>query len=98
VAPSPHASRIDVLEDLWKHAGLDAVETREIAVQRTFDDFEDYWSTILTGPSVSAKLASMAPHDLAVLKTRMQKLLPADAADRITYGALANAVKGHVPG
>jgi SAM-dependent methyltransferase len=98
VAPSPHASRIDVLEDLWKDTGLNAVETREIAVQRTFDDFEDYWTTILTGPSVSSKLAAMAPQDLAVLKTRMRTLLPADAAGRITYGALANAVKGRVPG
>jgi len=97
VPPSPQASRIDVLVDLWKGAGLDGVETREIAVQRTFDDFADYWTTVLTGPSVSAKLAAMAGGDLAVLKERMRVRLPADGAGRITYGARANAVRGRVP-
>src|SRR5216684_4543728 len=38
--PSPEASRMDALRDLWTDAGLDAVETREIAVQRTFTDFD----------------------------------------------------------
>jgi hypothetical protein len=30
---------------LWIDAGLEAVETREITVQRTFADFEEFWST-----------------------------------------------------
>src|SRR3954471_7665400 len=33
--PSPDASRIDVLRDLWAGAGLASIDTREIAVQRT---------------------------------------------------------------
>src|SRR5690606_35589856 len=36
--PSPEASRIDAMHDLWADVGLDAVETREITVQRTFTD------------------------------------------------------------
>ena len=52
VPPSPDASRMDAMRDLWTGAGLDAVETREITVQRTFADFDDYWTTILGGPSV----------------------------------------------
>ena len=96
--PSPHAARLDVLQDLWRGAGLEAIATREIAVQRTFDDFDDYWTTILRGPSVTAKLAAMSPDALAVLKERMRERLPADAAGRITYGARANAVQGRVPG
>src|SRR5436190_3866058 len=36
--PSPDASRIDALRELWIGAGLEAVETREITVQRTFAD------------------------------------------------------------
>ena len=43
--PSVDASRIAALRDLWTGAGLVAVETREIAVQRIFADFEDFWST-----------------------------------------------------
>jgi SAM-dependent methyltransferase len=96
--PSAEASRIDVLQDLWKGAGLEAIATREIAVQRTFDDLEDYWATVLTGPSVRAELATMPPADLAILKERMRTRLPADAAGRITCDGRANAVQGRVPG
>jgi SAM-dependent methyltransferase len=97
VPPSPGASRIDALRDLWTGAGLEAVETREITVQRTFADFEDYWTTILGGSSVRPKLATMTSEDLAHLQARMRARLPADAAGRITYRARANAVKGRVP-
>jgi SAM-dependent methyltransferase len=94
VPPSREASRIDTMRALWTEAGLDAVDTREITVQRTFADFDDYWTTILGGASVAAKLAAMASDDIAVLKTRMRAHLPADASGRITCKARANAVKG----
>jgi SAM-dependent methyltransferase len=97
VPPSSDASRIDDLRDLWTGAGLAAVETREITVQRTFADFEDYWTTILGGASVGPKLAVMTSRDLELLKARMRALLPAEASGRITYSARANAVKGRVP-
>lgn len=97
VPPSPGASRIDAMRDLWKDTGLDAIETREIAVQRTFADFDDYWTTILIGASVGPKLAAMASEDLALLKARMRARLPADAAGRIICSGRANAVKGRVP-
>ena len=88
---------MEVMQGLWTGAGLEAVETREIAVQRTFADFDDYWTTVLAGPSVGPALASMTSADVALLKARMRARLPADAAGRITYGARANAVKGRVP-
>ena len=96
--PSPDASRIDVLQDLWVGAGLAAVETHEIFVQRTFANFTDYWSTILKGPSVGPKIAAMASEDIELLKSRMQACLATDSAGQITYSARANAVKGYVPG
>jgi SAM-dependent methyltransferase len=94
--PSPDASRRDALQKLWVGAHLEAVETQEISVDRTFSDFNDYWRTILGGPSVSAKLAAMTPEELVILKARMRSRLPADATGRITYGARANAIKGRV--
>ena len=97
VPPNPAASRIDALRGLWTGAGLDAVETTEITVQRTFADFDDYWTTILGGPSVGQQLAAMTSEGTALLKARMRARLPADAARRITYRARANAVKGRVP-
>jgi ubiquinone/menaquinone biosynthesis C-methylase UbiE len=97
VPPSPDASRIEALRDLWTGAGLELVETREITEQRTFADFDDYWETVLGGPSVGPRLAAMAADELTQLKARMRARLPADAAGRITYAARANAVKGRVP-
>lgn len=96
--PRPGASRIDALRDMWIGAGLDAVETLEITVQRTFAAFDDYWKTILGGPSVSRQLAAMTPADVAFLQARMRDRLPADSAGRITCTARANAVKGRVAG
>ena len=94
--PSSGASRIEAMRDLWTDAGLHDVDTREITVQRTFADFDDYWTTILMGPNVGPKAAAMAAEDLARLKSRVSERLPADATDRITYSARANAVKGRV--
>jgi SAM-dependent methyltransferase len=96
--PCPEASRMDALRALWAGAGMGGVETLEIAVQRTFVDFDDYWATILEGPSVKPKLAAMAPGDLEHLKSRMRTRLPADADGRVTFGARANAIRGRVPG
>ena len=94
--PSPEASRLEVLRELWRDAGLERVETREISVARTFADFEDYWTTIHGGPSVGRQLAAMTPADLERLKTQMRARLPADATGRISYAARANAVRGYV--
>ena len=95
--PSAGASRIDAMQDLWTDAGLHAVETRAITVQRTFADFDDYWTTILMGPNVGPKAAAMASEDSALLKARVREHLPADEMGCITYSARANAVKGRVP-
>jgi SAM-dependent methyltransferase len=92
--PSPDASRIEVLHDLWTAAGLEAIETRELTVQRTFADFDDFWQTIQGGPSVGQALKAMTPEALTLLRHRLRAGLPADTAGRITCGARANAVKG----
>ena len=94
--PSPDASRMDVLRDLWARAGLDAVETTEISVQRTFTDFDDFWAINLLAPSVGPTIAAMPPGDVELLKSRVRARLPAGANGRITYVARANAIKGRV--
>ncbi len=95
--PSAGASRMEALRNLWTSAGLDAVETREITVHRTFPDFDDFWTTGLLGASIRPMVAAMTSDDVELLKTRVHVRLPADAAGRITYSARANAVKGRVP-
>jgi SAM-dependent methyltransferase len=95
--PSVEASRMENLRTLWTGAGLESIETREIAVQRSFADFDDFWTTCSLSPGVRLTLATMPPADIETLKARVRARLKPDAAGRITYGAFANAVKGRVP-
>lgn len=96
--PSPDASRIESLRDLWTGAGLQAVETREITIERTFADFDDFWNVSTATGSVRPTLEAMAPDEAAGCKARVRARLPADLEGRITYSSRANAVKGRVPG
>src|SRR5438477_12217736 len=95
--PSVGASRIDALRTLWSGAGLDAVETREIAVQRVFADFDEFWTTTLSAATIGPIVAAMPAAEAERLKARVRERLPPDAAGQITYTARANAVKGRKP-
>jgi hypothetical protein len=81
---------------LWTGAGLEAVETREIVVQRTFANFDDFWTISQLGSSVAPIVAAMSLGDRELLKTRVRANLQADASGRITYSARAHAAKGQV--
>jgi ubiquinone/menaquinone biosynthesis C-methylase UbiE len=94
--PSADASREQVMRDLWTNSGLEDVETRQIAVQRTFTDFDDYWTAVLGGPSMGNRLAAMKSEEVESLKSALRQRLGADSAGRITCSARANAVKGRV--
>jgi hypothetical protein len=94
--PSYTAARMENLRALWRGAGLNDIETREITVQRTFADFEDFWSTTLLGASLKATVATMTPEQVAALKTRTRDRLAAHHSGPITTHARANAIKGRV--
>jgi ubiquinone/menaquinone biosynthesis C-methylase UbiE len=96
--PSVDAANMDALRALWMNAGLAAVETRQITVERTFTDFDDFWTTNMLSASIAARLADMPPADVDQLKARVRARVPAGSDGRITCGAWANAVKGRVPG
>jgi SAM-dependent methyltransferase len=95
--PSSAASRMENLRTLWTGAGLDRIETREITVQRTFADFDDFWNTMLLGASIKATVATMTQDQLERLKKAVRMRLVADHGNPITTGARANAIKGRVP-
>ncbi len=95
--PSPGAADSEALRQVWTAAGLEGVRVRDLVVQRTFADFDDYWSTVLVGPSVGASLAALSAADRAHLTARMRSLLPAGAEGHLTMTARANAVQGRVP-
>lgn len=93
--PRTDASQMEALRGLWAGAGLDAIESREITVRRTFADFEEFWQiALLRGDPVVGALTSA---ELEQLKARVRGHLPAAAADgRITTTARANAIKGRI--
>ena len=95
--PQIEASRREALQGLWTGARLEAVETREITVHRTFRDFDDFWTTNLKFASLGPMIAAMASADLEALKQRVRAALAVDAEGRITYAARANAIKGRLP-
>jgi ubiquinone/menaquinone biosynthesis C-methylase UbiE len=94
--PQTNASRIDVLHELRTAAGLEAVETRTITVQRVFSSFDEFWA-INTATNLKGTLAELDAVTVRRLKDRIQSRLLADADGRVTYGARANAIKGKVP-
>ncbi len=95
--PSAQASRMDALRNLWTGVGLQEVGTREITVQRTFADFEDFWTTSLLAPGLRSSMAGMSAGDVERLGAGVRARLPADGAGRITCSARANAARGRVP-
>lgn len=94
--PHPEASRREALSELWSGAGLRDVETTEITVQRSYADFEDYWTTVLGSPSAGPKLAALTAPQTELLRNRLRGRLVADADGRITCTGRSNAVKGSV--
>jgi SAM-dependent methyltransferase len=96
--PSAQASRREALEALWTAAGLDGVETREFAVQRTFADFDEFWAIHIKTPNIRPVLSGLPAQDQERLRERVRARLGAQRPGPITRTARANAVKGRVPG
>lgn len=95
--PSVDAARTQVLRALWTSAGMKQIETREITVERTFANFDDFWKTCLLSQNLAETVAAMSPTDAALLKSRVRQRLPDDANGTLTYSARANAIKGMLP-
>jgi ubiquinone/menaquinone biosynthesis C-methylase UbiE len=100
VPPSPPqmgASRMQALQELWASAGLEAVDTLEINVSRTFKDFEEFWMINLMGPTIGPMIAGMTSRQVKKLKHRVSARLAAETGNPITFVARANAIKGRLP-
>jgi SAM-dependent methyltransferase len=99
--PHPLPPRVDVsgataLRDLWVRAGLEAVDTTEIAVRRSFADFDDFWATSLLSAGVGAAIRAMPARDAERLKERVRMRMVTSSGP-LVCGARANAVAGRVP-
>ena len=94
--PNPYAGGLEELRGLWTDAELEAVETREIVVERTFSTFEEYWATSTITGGVRPPLEAMSIEERDKLKARVRARLPTDSMGRVTWSARANAVKARV--
>jgi ubiquinone/menaquinone biosynthesis C-methylase UbiE len=93
--PSQAVSHAEALRCLWMRANLEAIQTREIRVNRTFANFEEFWRINLMGSTVGAAVAALGSADVATLKRRVQDRLSA-ADGPVTCVARANAIQGHI--
>jgi SAM-dependent methyltransferase len=83
------------LADLFRAAGLSAVELRAIEIATVFQDFDDYWSPFLggQGPAPSYTMA-LSEERRAALRERLRQSLPAAPDGSISLVARAWAVRG----
>lgn len=95
--PSLNVSRKGAVRELWACAGLEAVETREITVQRSFADFDEFWAMSTKTGSIRQPLAALAPEDVERLKAQVRARLSPEPFGRMICVARANAIKGRVP-
>ena len=95
--PCPSVGGLEVLRALWERAGLEAVATREIMVERTFSTFDEYWATSTITGGVRPPLDAMTPEEREKLKASVRARLPADSMGRVMRRARANAIRGLVP-
>jgi SAM-dependent methyltransferase len=85
----------DRLGELFRQAGLGAVETRAIDVPTRFRDFDDYWSPFLGGQGPAPSYAMSLPEERrAALRDRIRSALPVAADGTIQLTARAWAVRG----
>ncbi len=91
--PSVEASTIDASTALWQEAGLHQVRTCQIAVQRTFDCFDDYWNSAKPSNTLRPMFETMDADRRALLKANVRRRLRVGDGP-LTVGARANAVCG----
>ncbi len=95
--PHPEAAQLENMRTNWSANGLTNIRTTEIRVERTFASFNEFWATVLKGPSVGPALSALAPDQTAQLQEKIKKRLSFDAKGRLTMGGRANAIVGSVP-
>jgi SAM-dependent methyltransferase len=95
--PSVSVSRMEALQAHWQLAGLDAIETKAITVQRRFPDFDTFWRVTAEASMLKPIFEQMNETDQAAFRQRIATRLPPAEDGSVTYSSHANAIKGQVP-
>jgi len=83
------------LADLFRSAGLHAVEVRAIDIATDFHDFDDYWSPFLGGQGPAPSYAmSLSEEQRTALRERLRQSLPVASDGSIALIARAWAIRG----
>ena len=94
--PSVDISLMDNLKECWESAGLQSIQTRVFEVERTFDDFEEFWEVTSNSASIKSVLADMDKQKKSELQNLVKQQLPQSANGAIKYSSWANAIQGVV--
>jgi hypothetical protein len=86
------------LEDSWRAAGFEGIETGRLTVTLSYAGFSDLWSPILSGSTPSTALIAALPSDTreAVGRKLMQILPGAVGGGPFSLTAHAFAIRGRV--
>jgi SAM-dependent methyltransferase len=92
-------SRRGELGDLWRRAGLLAVEESQLSFEQLFASFDDYWAPFLKGAGPGGEyVQSLGAAQRDLLAARLRARLSKGAFDgSFTLEATANCVRGVVP-
>ena len=81
--------------DLFRAAGLEAIEAIALDAPTVFVDFNDYWSPFLRGQGpAGAYCVSLSANDQERLRAHLENALPFNGDGSITLIARAWAVRG----
>ena len=94
--PNAAVAQEDALHALWNDAGIDAVMTRTITVQRTFRDFDDFWTASTGTGALKPTLEVLPPATIDRIKADVRARLTETSDGEITHTAWAAAVSGRV--
>lgn len=92
--PRADVSPIAALERLWIDAGLHDVRSRTIEVEREFEDFQTWWSSVCGASSIAAAFDRLSAADLRRLQDGLRERLQPGPDGRVRCHARANAVAG----
>jgi SAM-dependent methyltransferase len=85
--------------ELWNQTGLSDVVEVPLVVSFDFDSFDDYWTSLATGPSRGAQRVKAMPAERRDEISRLTKLayLAGEPDGPRSFSAIIRAVRGMVP-
>lgn len=95
--PSAAVSAMPALTAAFSEAGLVSLETREIAVERSFPDFEAYWQASLMTGGLGERIATLPASVVDDVRAHTRAHLRIGPDGAVIATGIANALKGVRP-